>query len=256
METEEVKKYLFVDEVEFRKTVDRDLSFYFMGIEVGSDKLEQIENILETILEPFSQKVFHARDVYRPNQNQDIFTKLNKIIFDNELKVYCFPFIKNWLDKNEFSTIKTFDYGSWADFPKNNYRAQSLFFFIHTLNYHLMVKDNQKTLTRIIFDADWQDQKKCLVNEREVLKTLGNIYFTKQSKAICLALADHIAYLFHSIKDNLVKVDSKLTFKTNGNKRENVSKQALSIYIEFEKNLLFKFLDVFEWIKYENKKVV
>jgi len=208
LETEKIEKYLFVDEVEFPQIGQRELSFYFLGIEIDADKIDEIENQLSSTLVAFKEKGFHARDVYKPEQNQDIMIMLNKIILDNKLKIFCFPFVKEWLKRIEFSTIKDYDFGSWVNFPRDNYRALSLFFFLHTLNYHLTVKENQKTLSRIIFDADWQNRNSILENGGEVFKTIGNVYFTKQNQAIVLALADHIAYLF-------ISTNSKIRRKSN-----------------------------------------
>lgn len=255
MEEHDIEKYVFVDEVEFQEQGNRPLSLYFLGIEIPADLIDKIEGDTEKLLLPFGEKGFHAKDAYQSGRNKITLNGFNKIIVDNKLKVYCFPFVKDWLKREEFSILKSFTLDGWVDFPKSNYRALSLLLFLHVLNYHIAVNENQENLTRIIFDADWQNKSRYIVHEREVLTKIGNIYFTKQKKATELAISDHIAHLFYCIKNSVFLEDAKLVFRPKVSKKEQLTKQSLNYFKKLGAESLFVNLDVFEWIKYENKDV-
>lgn len=253
MEPNQLTHGLFCDELELQKSQESALTLYYFGILIKSKFIEGIEKQISDKITKLNPETFHSVKHYKSQSNWDIFEAFNEIIISNNLKIYCFAFIKDWLKLKEFDIINSLSFPEWKEFPKKNYRAISFYLFLHVLNYYLDKELKGKKYIRIIADKDWLKNREVIEHQGIILNHIEKIFSTRQKDIPLIALADHVAYLFNKIKKSTYYKEHKLFLKKEI-ENDKFSKMSLDAYLKFCHLKLFHFLDLQEWREFENRK--
>ncbi len=246
-----VKYHLYIDEIIFDKTETQKLTLLYFGVLIPIETLNDIETEIKNALLLLDKKKFHSKTTYKREENLIVSDKINEIIIKNKLRIFCFPFVKDWLKSPRLEILKKFELPEVEKFKFDNYLSQAWLLFIHTFNSYITTIFEDNCRIRLFFDKDWIKANRMVVHEGIKLNRIAEIISTKQNDTPLLALADHVGYYFRKFKRQS-RLNSNSFFLNNFYDTDYNNENCIKLFKSLVANKLFKTIDLWEWIEYEN----